>query len=109
MNLEKFDLEDGDVISATPDYRLINNPTGKVKEIANAILASHANNNLKHWLEGNIACEVLRTQGGGWITGKARIKTVIEFIPDELEATDIIVMEENTEQSTNEINALDPN
>lgn len=87
MNLDK-----DDAVSMT-HYRLIDYPITKFREIE-ASVNNFIKGNLSTWLqEEGVPCEVLRTTGGGWIKGKIRIKTVIEFIPDEPvpESTDAVM------------------
>lgn len=86
MNLDK-----DDVVSVETSG-LLNYPIAKLRKLEEAIV-TNASSPLKHWLQDGVACEVLRVCGGGWIAGKIRIKTVLEFIPDEPspEATDDVI------------------
>jgi KGK domain len=74
-------LDKDDVLSMS-ENRLVNFPIARLKDIE-AGIKDHANSNLRAWLsDEGTSCEILQISGGGWIKGKVRIKTIIEFTPD---------------------------
>lgn len=86
-----FKIDDNDVISIADNcasYLLVENTTAKVKEIKQNIPNS-VNDAIEHWITQGVDCEILRTDGRGWIKGKAKIKLSIEFEPDEPPITQV--------------------
>lgn len=77
-------LEDNDVVLAISDN---SETTYKVRDflrIIKQIFATLRNGAyLEQCLEDGGECQVLKSNGGGWKTGKIRIR--IEFIPDQAE------------------------
>ncbi len=76
MHLDKDDVVSVETCS------LLNYPIAKIRNLEEAIV-SHTSSPLKYWMQDGVNCEVLQVRGGGWISGKIRIKTSLEFIPDE--------------------------
>ncbi len=56
-------------------------------------------NNSLNWFNEGISCEVLKTDGQGWQSGKMRLKVTLEFISDQLEKKEVQEKESSTSQS----------
>jgi KGK domain len=48
-----------------------------------AVKDSSNNYNFSDWTEKGMDCEILNPNGKGWQKGKARIRIILEFCPDE--------------------------
>lgn len=87
MNLDKDD------VVSMKENQLVSYPIAKLEDIE-ASIKGYMHKGVLSWLsDEGVPCEVLRTTGGGWIQGKIRIKTIIEFTPDEPipDATDVVL------------------
>lgn len=90
--MTKFDLNDDDVVSLlSADQSFTKTSVAKVSQLKGSlhgILKGYH----PHWVDPGLACEVLKTGGGGWQKGKIRI--TLEFILDEpppAQTTDVIL------------------
>ncbi len=84
----KIEPHNDDVVSIDPDACLMPSQTMRVselprclKELFQSLPGDSVIDILSVWLEEGVECEFLRAStGGGWQTGKFRIR--FEFIPD---------------------------
>lgn len=78
---KRIELDRHDVLFVVAkDGRFLSQPTIKALEIESALVQSHAT--FKIWKNDGVECEVLQ-QGGEWASGRAYIRAVIDFVPDE--------------------------
>jgi hypothetical protein len=74
-------LNNDDVVSMlSADQSFTKTPVAKVSQLKGS-LHSIIKEYHPHWIEPGLACEVLKTSGGGW--QKGRIRITLEFIPEE--------------------------
>lgn len=77
----KIELHNDDVVHLEANMSLTEDKTSKVGELAQSLKDRVNNPSLNHWFDNGVECECLRaSEGGGWQTGKIRIR--FEFIPD---------------------------
>ena len=73
-------------------------------EIDTAIIINHhyykAN---ERWFREGIDCEILKIGASCWQKGKIRIKTTLEFIPDEHEVEEVITQNEEKTLMRNDL------
>ncbi len=73
-------------------------------EIDTAIIINHhyykAN---ERWFGEGIDCEILKIGASGWQKGKVKIKTTLEFIPDEPEVKEVLMQNEEETLMRNEL------
>lgn len=83
--MDKFNLNNDDVISMDASASLANTSTSTCEELITTlqgILHYHLGTDAaSNWSNDGVNCRVLQIKGGGWQTGKVRVR--IEFIPDK--------------------------
>ncbi len=55
------------------------------------------------WFGEGIDCEILKIGASGWQKGKVKIKTTLEFIPDEPEVKEVLMQNEEQTLMRNEL------
>lgn len=83
--MNKFNLNDDDVVSMDAGASLNRTSTSTCEELISR-LQGYIRGNLgdviaSDWCNDGVICRILQVKGGGWQTGKVRIR--IEFIPDQ--------------------------
>ena len=80
--MSNFPLSNDDVVSMNSKMSLVASPTFKVSQFMHWFkqIAGGAG---EAWTGEGVDCEDLSSAGGGWQTGKVRIR--LEFVPDEPE------------------------
>jgi|SRR3569832_191398 len=84
----KIEPHRDDVVSIDPQMCLMASQTTRISELPQGFKELFQSNNgefasdvLSTWIEEGVECEFLRAStGGGWQTGKIRIR--FEFVPD---------------------------
>ncbi|MBD1908400.1 hypothetical protein NDI37_03955 [Funiculus sociatus GB2-A5] len=57
----------------------------------------------ERWFVEGIDCEILKIGASGWQKGKVKIKTTLEFIPDEPEVKEVLMQNEEETLMRNEL------
>ena len=77
----KIEPHDDDVVHMEAQMGLTGEQTVKISQLVQNLRDRIKNPTLDVWLNKGVECEFLRaSEGGGWQTGKIRIR--FEFIPD---------------------------
>jgi KGK domain len=95
IEMSGFELNDDDVVftgnTTSPNFGL--SSTFKISELVKAAIkwvagtggaSGHANPFVNWFTVDGVKCQILRSQGGGWKSGKLIFK--LEFIPDDPES-----------------------
>lgn len=78
---KNFQLNGDDVVSMEADASIIGTQTFRVSQFTQNLRKRLGASALESWFGEGIECELLiASRGGGWQTGKIRIR--VEFIPD---------------------------
>ena len=92
----KIEPHDDDVVHLDSNMSLIGNKTAKISQLAQNLKDRVENPSLSDWFDKGVVCEFLRaTEGGGWQTGKIRIR--FEFIPDVPDPADSLGVDQQNE------------
>jgi hypothetical protein len=98
--MESFNLDSDDVISMKDSESFLGFSTFKTLEMMVRLVSRDVRQlnqkTLLEWLDEGVSCEVLKTSGGGWQSGKVRIS--LEFIPDKPEDDEDELQEEDESQ-----------
>lgn len=80
---ERIELDRHDVLFILGNEKhFVDQRTIKALEIGNAVANQHVV--FRNWKNDGVECEVLQ-QGGQWVAGRAYVRAVVDFVPDEPE------------------------
>jgi hypothetical protein len=79
--MKSIPVSKNDVVSMDASHSLIGVQTFKLSELAGGLKQRWGTEAIETWLLYGVECELLKSSGGGWHSGKIRIR--FEFIPNE--------------------------